>query len=87
MGQVKPGDVRADHVELTIKGMFVPRADLYRFLNAIEGETAYGGKTFDVPVRTGCAVLGGLAAQLHGCLFEGFVLLCTMSSRCFLLNP
>ena len=51
MCQVRPEEVQADHVELTIKGMFVPRADLYRFLNAINGETAYGGKMFNLPVR------------------------------------
>lgn len=52
MCQVRPEDVQADHVELTIKGMFVPRADLYRFLNAINGETAYSGKMFNLPVRS-----------------------------------
>ena len=52
MCQVRPEEVQADHVELTIKGVFVPRADLYRFLNTINGETAYGGKVFNLPVRS-----------------------------------
>lgn len=50
MGQANPRDVQADHVELTIKGQFVPRGDLYRFLNYANGQTAWGGKVFDVPV-------------------------------------
>lgn len=70
MGQVRPEDVRADHVELTIKGVFVPRADLYRFLNAIEGETAYGGKMFDLPVRSSAKEFAQYSTALSSSTFE-----------------
>lgn len=63
MCQVRPEEVQADHVELTIKGVFVPRADLYRFLNAISGETAYGGKMFNLPVRSERAPIAFTAAR------------------------
>ena len=57
MGQVNPRDVQADHVELTIKGQFMPRGDLYRFLNSVNGQTAWGGKVFDVPVSENTVLL------------------------------
>lgn len=66
MCQVRPEEVQADHVELTIKGMFVPRADLYRFLNAINGETAYGGKMFNLPVRSERALIACCRATKVG---------------------
>lgn len=58
MGQANPKEVAADYVELTIKGQFVPRADLYRFLTAASGSTAYGGKMFEFPVRRFCGARG-----------------------------
>lgn len=51
MGQVTPKDIGLDYVELTIKDQFVPRADLYRFLKAVCGNTAFGGKTFKLQAR------------------------------------
>jgi len=52
MVSVEPGDVLADHVELNVKGIFMPRGDLYRMMSSIVGKTVYGSKTFQVPVRS-----------------------------------
>ncbi|CAN0431711.1 unnamed protein product, partial [Ectocarpus sp. 12 AP-2014] len=49
MVSVKPEDVLADHVELNVKGIFMPRGDLYRMMSSIVGKTVYGSKTFQVP--------------------------------------
>lgn len=51
MVSVKPEDVLADHVELCVKGVFMPRGDLYRMMSSIVGKTVYGSKMFAVPVR------------------------------------
>ncbi|CAM9501112.1 unnamed protein product [Hapterophycus canaliculatus] len=49
MESVEPEDVLADHVELNVKGIFMPRGDLYRMMGSIVGKTVYGSKTFRVP--------------------------------------
>lgn len=54
MVSVKPEDVLADHVELNVKGIFMPRGDLYRMMSSIVGKTVYGSKTFQVPVIFVC---------------------------------
>lgn len=51
MMSVEPEEVLADHVELNVKGIFMPRGDLYRMMSSIVGKTVYGSKTFQVPVR------------------------------------
>lgn len=51
MVSVKPESVLADHVELYVKAMFMPRGDLYRMMSSIVGKTVYGSKTFPVPVK------------------------------------
>lgn len=51
MMSVEPEEVLADHVELNVKGVFMPRGDLYRMMSSIVGKTVYGSKTFQVPVR------------------------------------
>lgn len=53
MMSVEPDNVLADHVELNVKGIFMPRGDLYRMMSSIVGKTVYGSKTFQVPVRRG----------------------------------
>ena len=53
MVSVEPEEVLADHVELNVKGIFMPRGDLYRMMSSIVGKTVYGSKTFQVPVRCG----------------------------------
>lgn len=50
MMSVEPEEVLADHVELNVKGMFMPRGDLYRMMSSIVGKAVYGSKTFQVPV-------------------------------------
>lgn len=57
MVSVKPEDVLADHVELNVKGIFMPRGDLYRMMSSIVGKTVYGSKTFQVPVIFVCSFL------------------------------
>lgn len=52
MESVEPEHVLADHVELNVKGIFMPRGDLYRMMGSIVGKTVYGSKTFQVPVCT-----------------------------------
>lgn len=71
IGQVLAKDVELDYAELTVKDQFVPRADLYRFLRAVNGSTAHNGRTFDLQVSARCPH-GVTQGEIGGVIAWGF---------------